>query len=159
MNIDANTFLNIFYSIMNNDDIYSVDIIDIVEVLKIVYSSSEFKMVSTRINLNEYNEDVIKNHKYTNEIDEDGIVCFEVPKEERAFILKNNGIDAGLIQQAINKRAIAKYLESEFNGDVELKYENPNGLYSLYFTDEVEYKAESKIFSDGNCVKDKVFKN
>lgn len=159
MKMGIDKFLDIFYSILNNDDVYSIDIIDVVEIMKIIFSSDEFKLVSSRLDVNEFSENEVQNHKYTEEIDEDGIIVFEVPEEEREKILDENKVDAGLIQCAINKRGMAKYFVNAFNNTVELRYDNPNGLYNMPYAETPEYKADSKLFTDGCCAKNKKYKS
>ena len=159
MKIKINKFLYIFYSIMNNEDVYSIDIVDIVETIKIIFASDEFKIVSPRLAINEFSEREIENHKFTQEIDEDGIISFNVPDEDRKKILKNNAVDAGYIQQAINKRAFVKYFEKELSNVVEFKYDNPNGVYNMPLAEFSDYNAESKLYTDGELEKNKLYKN
>ena len=54
MKINTNKLLNIIYSILNNDEIYSVNIADIVEIIKILLSSDEFKIVGSRLDINDF---------------------------------------------------------------------------------------------------------
>lgn len=159
MKIGIDKFLNIFYSIMNNDEIEAVDITDIVETIKIIYSSSEFQMISSRLDINEFSEDNIINNKYTIDFDDNGIVSFEVPESERAEIISKNQIDAGYIQQAINKCAMAKLLNISTKGVAQLKYDNPNGVYNMPKANLPEYKAESKLFTDGIITNNTFYKS
>lgn len=159
MKIGIDKFLNIFYSIMNNDEIDAVDIADIAETIKIIFSSDEFQMISTRLDINEFSDDNIMNNKYTLGLDENGIVSFEVPEKERVKIITNNKVDSGYIQQAINKCAMAKLLNFTTNGVVQFKYDNPNGLYNMPTAELPEYKAESKLFTDGDLTNNTFYKS
>ena len=149
MKIGINKFLNIFYSIMIKDEINSVNVIDIIEVVKILFSSAEFEMLSSRLDINEFTEEHILNHPYTTEFDDDGFVSFEIPEEQIKAILSKNRIDAGYIQQAINKRAIVKYVNAKTNGLLEFKYDNPNGVYNLPSINEEGSLGETELFTDG----------
>lgn len=149
MKIGINKFLNIFYSIMIKDEINSVNVIDIIEVVKILFSSAEFEMLSSRLDINEFTEEHILNHQYTTDFDDDGCVSFEIPEEQIKAILSKNKIDAGYIQQAINKRAIVKYVNAKTNGLLEFKYDNPNGVYNLPSINEEGSLGETELFTDG----------
>ena len=159
MKIGIDNFLNIFYSVMNNDEIDAVDIADVVETLKIIFSSSEFQMVSSRLDINEFSEEHIIKNKYTIDLDDNGIISFEVPESERAEIISKNQIDAGYIQQAINKCAMAKLLNIYTKGVAQFKYDNPNGVYNMPKVDLPDYKTESKLFTDGVCTNNTLYKS
>ena len=159
MKIGINKFLDLFYAIMLSDEIEAINIVDIIEVVKILYSSQEFELLSSRLNLNEFTEEQINNYKYTKEIDEYGIVYFDIPNEEIKKILSKNKVDAGFLQHAINKRAMAKYFNSKTNGIGEFKYDNPNGMYNLQFNVDFNNKEEIKLYTDGNIVINNLYKN
>ena len=152
MKIGINEFLDIFYSVLSNDEVYSIELGDIIEIIKIMFSSNEFKIVSERININEFSEDNIYNHRYTEEIDSNYIVSFKVPEEEKEKIIKERMVDAGYIQQAINKRAISKCINIQTSGIANLEYDNPNMTYEMKSTDEIDLKGESVLYTDGECV-------
>ena len=60
MKIGINDFLDIFYSVLNNDEINSINMGDIIEIIKMMFSSDEFKIVSERININEFSEENVE---------------------------------------------------------------------------------------------------
>lgn len=159
MKIGINTFLDLFYSIMLNDEIDSINILDIVETVKILYASQEFDLLSSRLNLNEFTEEQINDYKYTKEIDEYGIVYFDIPDKEITKILSKNKVDAGLLQQAINKRAMVKLFNSKTEGIGDFKYDDPNGIYNLHSNSEFDNQEETKLYTDGNIVVNNLYKS
>ena len=119
MKLNINKYLDIFYSVMNDNNIYSTSILDMVEIVKIIFSSEDFKLLSSRLDVNEFTEDNVLNHRYTIDFDENGVVSFEVPEEKRTKIINDNMVDAGYIQMAINKRALVKQIKKIMNKSTE----------------------------------------
>lgn len=159
MKINFEKFLNIFYSIMQNDEIDCVDVNDIVEIIKIIYSSDEFEILSTRLDINEFNEEEILKNKYTIDFDEKGLISFNVAEEDINEIIENNKVDAGFIQQAINKRAMVKLTENKYNQNVIFKYDSPNGVYNMPHVKNVDYEASSSLYTDGKCTNSAFYKS
>ncbi len=159
MIIDFNKFLDIFYTILNNEGNNEIDFRDIIETVKILISSDEFRIVSKRLNINNIDEEKLKKHRYTKDIDENQIVSFEVPIEDRVKIIEENKIDAGYIQKAISKRVLCEYLKSETNGLVELIYDNTDGTYNMPKVEKEGYEEDSEIYTDGEISKNKIFEN
>lgn len=159
MKININKFLDLFYTIMNDDEIDAVDVLDIVEVIKIIFSSDEFQILSTRLDINELSEKQIMKHRYTTELDDDGIVSFNVPAEERIKLSESNTLDMNYIRHAINKCAVAKALKSTTKGIATMMYDGPNGVYNMPKAEVANYKAESKLFTDGDCVNNTIYKS
>ena len=157
MKINTNKLLNIIYSILNNDEIYSVNIADMVEIIKILLSSDEFKIVGSRLDINDFSNDTILKNKYTTELDDNMVVSFEVPEEDREKILNLKKVDAGIIQQAVNKRAMAKMFAMTFNNRVVFRYDSPNGEYNIQKASFSDYETESIMFTDGKCVKNDIY--
>ena len=156
MKIDFNKFLDIFYALLKIDDIECIDLNDIYETIKIIYSSEDFDMVSTRFDFTGFDEDMVLNNKYTKEIDENGNAHFDINDKEIMSVINNNKMYAGLIEQAINKRAMTKLIKEESNGLVEFKYDSPNGAYNLPLIDNFQERYNSVLFTDGDITKNVV---
>lgn len=149
MKLNLDKFLSIFYSVMNENNIECVDIIDMIEIVKIIFSSDEFELLSKRLNINEFKEEDIEKNKNTISFDDEGLVSFKIPEEKRKKIIKENVVDAGYIQLAINKRSLVKYFESKFRGLVDFKYDSPDGPYTIRCVSTPDQVLESQIFTDG----------
>lgn len=149
MKLNINKYLDIFYSVMNDNNIYSTSILDMVEIVKIIFSSEDFKLLSSRLDVNEFTEDNVLNHRYTIDFDENGVVSFEVPEEKRTKIINDNMVDAGYIQMAINKRALVKQISVKSNGVFEFKYDGPDTVYEMPLIHSGDYDLDSALFTDG----------
>lgn len=155
--IGINKFLDILYSLLYKDEIDSVEIVDIAEIVKIIYSSDEFQIISSRLDINDFTEKNIEEHRYTVDIDQYGIVSFNVPDSNK--IINSNKFDAGYIQQAINKRALTKYIADQTENIVNLKYDSPSGVYNMPKAELADCVADSVLFTDGICKKNDLRKS
>lgn len=153
MKINFNRFLDIFYSLLKMNDINCISLEDIFEIIKIIYSSEDFDMLSSRLDFDGFDEDIVLNHRFTKEIDENGNSNFDVSDKEIEKIINKNKMYAGFVQQAINKRGMVKFVKDESNGLVEFKYDSPNGSYNLPFMDNYNEKYYSVLFTDGDIIK------
>ena len=156
MKMDFNKFLDIFYALLKIDEIDCIDLNDIYETIKIIYSSEDFDMVSTRFDFTGFDDDMVLNNKYTKEIDENGNAHFDINDKETMNVINNNKMFAGLIEQAINKRAMTKLIKEESNGLVEFKYDSPNGAYNLPYINNFQENYNSVLFTDGDITKNVV---
>ena len=153
MKINFDKFLDVFYALLKTDEIECIDLNDIYETIKIIYSSEDFDMVSTRFDFTGFDEDMVLKNKYTKEIDENGYAHFDLNDKDTMKVINSNKMYSGLIQQAINKRAMTKLIKEESNGLVEFKYDSPNGAYNLPLINNFEGKYNSLLFTDGDITK------
>ena len=159
MRIQFDKFIDILYSVLNNDEIDEIDITDVMEIINIIFTSKEFTLVASRLDINNYSGQELEKHRFTKKIDSNGMISFEVDEKEREKILKENKVDVKLIQNAVNKRALTKYFTVMYNGLVEFKNDTPSGLYNMQKSNMGDYNTESKIYTDGKISKDVLKKN
>ena len=149
--IDFNKFIDYLYTAMNGFDIYVSDIMDVIEIARIIYASKEFEYVSSKLDFHAVEKESLEKHRFTTYIDEDGFTYFEVPEEERKKITEEDPMAYHLIEQAVDKRDTVKYLEDEYYGTLKYAYNNSDGLYNLRQMDSCLYtdgKITDILYSD-----------
>lgn len=151
--IGKKQLIDMIFTSMLEDDISSINIIDIPEILKIIYGSSEFSILKEVLDINGLSGDDVFNHPSTTSHDEQhGLVEFSIPEEEQNKIREEYKKYYDLLKIAKNKRAMAKYLEYITDGNASFSYDDPNGPYSLPYVGTPGNELETKLFTDGKVI-------
>ena len=150
MTIEPKEFLDLYLAVMAENEISCINIMDIVEVIKIIYSSDEFKTLRNKLHIEKLDTETILEHDFTTKLDENGILEFNVTEEEKEKILIKDINDTNALQSAINKRAIAGMLELSSEGKIKFQYDDPDGTYNLqHVLSDPLSEGETKIYTDG----------
>ena len=154
--IEANRFLDLLFSVLQGTGLNEIDISEIPEIIKIIYSSKEFDSFKGKLKIEDLKVDHLLKHRFTSCLDEDGVLEFKVDKKDEEEILLKDIFDTNSMQTAINKRLIIRYIEGQNKEKVSFKYDDPDGEYNLPFKDNPLDECETKIFTDGTLEKDEV---
>lgn len=150
MKIRPQEFITIYLAIMGENEIECIKIPDLIEVIKILYNSKDFKELVDKLELESFCDDDFYNHPYTKKLDDDGFLFFDISDDEIEEVFKRYDRESELLTQAINKLSAAKYVDMRSNGKIKMAYDDPSGDYSLQIITEPFNNCESKIFTDGN---------
>lgn len=157
MIINSRKFLDLYFAIMAENEIFSINVQDITEVIRVLYSSSEFEPFVKKLEIEGLSGADIEDHPFFESIDEENLIAnFSVTEKEKREILSRDFRDTKALSGAIEKRAMAKYVENVSNGKVSLKYDDPSGTYRLSYLNKINDKLETNIFTDGDITHDEL---
>ncbi len=152
--VDINEFLSLLLSIYKETGIKTINVNDIKEIIKILYSSSDFLEYSNKLKIKEFNFETIVNHPFCENIDENGEIEYKVNEKVRNKLLERKKSDTLHLRNAINKYLLGKVYNIASGGLIELSYDDPDGEYTLPFLDNPMLELETNLYTDGNIIEE-----
>ncbi len=149
MIIKMNDFISMYLAIMHKNGLDHILISDFIEIVKLIYDSSEFEDITERLDLFQIKEENFYEHPFTKSLDDNGLWIFEITDEQTEEIFDKFDSETDLLTKAINKYAFSKYLETQTDGTIKMECDDPDGDYTLNRVTEPFNECETILFTDG----------
>ncbi len=151
-----NDFLNIIFAILQKAGQNYIDINYINELIKIISQSKELEKLRNKILLlTRYGIDIdeLSNNSNFIGLTEDGIIYFQIAKEEEDKILEENKVNIEMINYAIFVKKLATGYEIMKNNKAKIEILEANGIYKLCYTNNPFSEYETQLYTDGKITK------
>ena len=147
--IESNEFLDLFFAVMKENKKEKIDVMDIGNVLNVVFSSKEFNYLNNLIDLESLNGKKILEHKYLKDINKDGVITIKMSEKDKDEVKEKSPFAFMFLSDAFNKYYIMEDIKEKTEGMITFVNDYPDGNYELpYFAYPMEEKEE-RIYTDG----------
>lgn len=146
-------FFDLLFAILQENEVTSVNINDVVETIKILYESEEFEDFTDKIEMDRIQANDIINHPFVESIDDETIINIKVKDKQKDEILRRNITDTAMLANAINKKAFVTYVKVLSNGKIAFEYDDPDGSYRIASYETPFEKKDTRIYTDGTITK------
>lgn len=155
--IGPEQFVELYLAIMSENKRKKINLEEMSETIKALYSSSEFSSFVKKLNIEHLIADIVISNRFVKSFNEDGTIEFFVFKKEREKILSTDGKDTTSLKNAIAKVTLANYIDKTSGGMISFKYDDPSGEYDLPYDNSIPFQErETKIFTDGVIINNEI---